>query len=109
MIDRLPVPTEIAPLVAAIVERAAPRAIWLFGSRARGDHRPDSDWDLAVVVDDVADPELLDPMTYWVLHKSLGVDATIIPAALSDITECWGEPNTLGYDLARDGLRLDAG
>lgn len=26
-------------------------SIWLFGSRARGDHRPDSDYDLLIVVD----------------------------------------------------------
>ncbi len=25
--------------------------LWLYGSRARGDHRPDSDWDLLVLVD----------------------------------------------------------
>ena len=25
--------------------------LWLFGSRARGDYRPDSDWDLLVVLD----------------------------------------------------------
>ena len=25
--------------------------MWLFGSRARGDNRPDSDWDLLVVLD----------------------------------------------------------
>lgn len=25
--------------------------IWLFGSRARGDHRGDSDWDLLVLID----------------------------------------------------------
>ena len=24
--------------------------LWLYGSRARGDHRPDSDWDLLVVL-----------------------------------------------------------
>lgn len=29
-----------------------PNAIaYLFGSRARGDHRPDSDWDLLILVD----------------------------------------------------------
>lgn len=27
------------------------QAIWLFGSRARGDHGPDSDYDLLIVVD----------------------------------------------------------
>ena len=25
--------------------------LWLYGSRARGDNRPDSDWDLIVLVD----------------------------------------------------------
>ena len=25
--------------------------LWLYGSRARGDYRPDSDWDLLVLVD----------------------------------------------------------
>ena len=25
--------------------------LWLYGSRARGDYRPDSDWDLIVLVD----------------------------------------------------------
>lgn len=25
---------------------------FLFGSRARGDHRPDSDWDILILVDD---------------------------------------------------------
>ncbi|WP_404381467.1 nucleotidyltransferase domain-containing protein [Caenispirillum salinarum] len=33
---------------------------WLFGSRARGDHRPDSDWDVMAVVPDEADLEAVD-------------------------------------------------
>lgn len=36
-------------LVARLVSALDPQAIWLFGSRARGDHRPDSDFDLVVV------------------------------------------------------------
>jgi uncharacterized protein len=39
----------LAALVARLVEALDPQAIWLFGSRARGDHRPDSDFDLLVV------------------------------------------------------------
>ena len=104
---RLQVPTEIAPLIAAIVDRASPKAVWLFGSRARGDHRLDSDWDLAVALDDNASPELFDPMTYWALHRRSGVQATIIPVSVSDLAECWGQPNTIGFDLAREGRRLD--
>lgn len=32
------------------------KTLYLFGSRARGDHRPDSDVDVAVFLDQVADP-----------------------------------------------------
>jgi uncharacterized protein len=36
-------------LVARLVAALDPQMIWLFGSRARGDARPDSDFDLLVV------------------------------------------------------------
>jgi hypothetical protein len=101
------VPAELEALVAALVARASPRAIWLFGSRARGDHRPDSDWDLAIALEDAAPSELFDPLTYWFLPRSLGVKATIVPVSAVDLEESWGQPNTLGYDLARDGKRLN--
>lgn len=32
------------------------RSLYLFGSRARGDHQPDSDADVAVFLDQVTDP-----------------------------------------------------
>jgi HEPN domain-containing protein/predicted nucleotidyltransferase len=43
-------------LANAVVERFAPERILLFGSRARGDHRPDSDYDLIVVLEDGSHP-----------------------------------------------------
>jgi predicted nucleotidyltransferase len=39
-------------LVARIVARANPVQVWLFGSRARGDHEEASDYDILIVVDD---------------------------------------------------------
>jgi predicted nucleotidyltransferase len=39
-------------LIAKIVARANPVQVWLFGSRARGDHDEDSDYDIMIVVDD---------------------------------------------------------
>ena len=43
---------QLDDLVAKIVARANPVQVWLFGSRARGDHDEDSDYDIMIVVDD---------------------------------------------------------
>lgn len=42
----------IASLRDRLVAELKPRSIWLFGSRARGTARPDSDFDLLVVLPD---------------------------------------------------------
>lgn len=42
----------IAMLIRRIVERLDPEEIWLFGSRAEGRGRPDSDYDLLAVLGD---------------------------------------------------------
>jgi predicted nucleotidyltransferase len=41
-------------MVKRIVDEFAPASIILFGSRARGEARPDSDYDILVVVDHCA-------------------------------------------------------
>lgn len=45
----------IAKAVALLCDAARPRRIILFGSYARGNPRPDSDVDLLVIEDEVAD------------------------------------------------------
>ena len=41
--------------VSRLVDALHPRAIILFGSRARGEHRPESDYDLLVISDELRD------------------------------------------------------
>ncbi len=48
---------KLAEIVRRLVEAYQPDRIYLFGSRARGDVTPDSDYDLMVVVPDAAPPE----------------------------------------------------
>lgn len=100
------VPDEIRPLVDAIQLRYAPESIWLFGSRARGDNRDDSDWDLLVALREDSDPQLLDPMVGWSIGREFDVQATVLFTIVRDLSESWGAPNTLGYDIAREGQLL---
>jgi transcriptional regulator with XRE-family HTH domain len=50
------------PLLKRIIDIWNPLEIWLFGSRASGDAREHSDWDLLVIVPDDAPDRLLDPV-----------------------------------------------
>ena len=47
----------LAEIVRRLIEAFQPERIYLFGSRARGDAGPDSDYDLMVVVPDDASAE----------------------------------------------------
>ena len=47
----------LAEIVGRLIEAYRPERIYLFGSKARGDEGPDSDYDLMVVVPDEAPPE----------------------------------------------------
>ncbi|MEJ6783023.1 nucleotidyltransferase domain-containing protein [Aminobacter sp. Piv2-1] len=100
-------PEGIKPLVDAIRGRFSPESIWLFGSRARGDNREDSDWDILVALPNDADENLLDPLVGWSIQREFGIPATVVFTLADDLEASWGSPNTLGYALARDGRRLD--
>lgn len=106
---RADVPEALRPLVARLVREAAPLDIWLFGSRARNEARPDSDWDLLAVLPDDADDALLDPAFGWRLQRDTGIRADVLMTTRGDLGAIWGVPNTIGYVLAREGIRLNVG
>lgn len=101
-----PVPSEIRPLIEEIKARLQPDAVWLFGSRARGDNRANSDWDILVALPDDADPGLLDPLVGWEIQRDVGIPATVLSTTSGALAESWGARNTLGFDLARHGRLL---
>lgn len=55
--DCLTADPTLAEIVRRLVAAYQPERIYLFGSKARGDEGPDSDYDLLVVVPDGAPPE----------------------------------------------------
>jgi hypothetical protein len=47
----------LAEIVRRLVKAYKPKQIYLFGSKARGDDNPDSDYDLMVIIPDDTPPE----------------------------------------------------
>jgi predicted nucleotidyltransferase len=84
------VPIELRPLIDRIKSRMHPESMWLFGSRARGEDRPDSDWDIVVALPDDADPSLLDPLVGWSIQREVGIPATILSTTSGALAESWG-------------------
>lgn len=54
-----------AAFIDRIVDTLRPEEVWLFGSRARDEARPDSDWDLMAILDDGAPAQDLDTASVW--------------------------------------------
>jgi predicted nucleotidyltransferase len=62
---RLSRPSVPSELVGRIVEVLRPLQVWLFGSRARGEERADSDWDFMAILPDGAPEQDLDTASVW--------------------------------------------
>ncbi|MGQ9589472.1 MAG: nucleotidyltransferase domain-containing protein [Planctomycetota bacterium] len=69
----------LAEIVRRLVEAYRPERVYLFGSKARGDEGPDSDYDLLVVVPDDASAERADSkLAYCVLWGTpVGADVVV--------------------------------
>lgn len=103
-------PIDLSPLhtlLARIEAKYHPEQIWLFGSRARGEAREYSDWDLLVVVPDDIDEDELDVTVTWALQRNSGVRADVIACHASDFATARNTVNTLAYEAAHAGVRID--
>lgn len=97
----------IKKLLDLIVETWSPKAIWLFGSRARGGAHPSSDWDLLVLVSDkVAEAGATDPFAAWNLRRRAKANADLIVLSEEDFEEDSKTVNTLSYEVKLNGITV---
>lgn len=80
-------------------------AVWLFGSRARGDHRPSSDWDIAVLPRPTGEDSLQRRLRLTIEAADAAglVDEEIDLVTLDDA------PVLLAFRVVREGLLLADG
>lgn len=100
-------PVDIPQLVKQAVHTVVPTAdLILFGSRARGDFEPDSDWDFLVLTDE-ADS--------WEIRKRINERLFVITADTGELIYCsvssredWNTPlskaNPFQKNVVREGV-----
>ena len=87
-----------------IVEVLEPEEVWLFGSRARRTHAPDSDWDLMAVLSDSAPDHRLDLAVVWSEVRDLRrLRIEVIPIRRRDFEENRDTPGELVEAVVREG------
>lgn len=92
-------------VVRRIVGIAHPRRIILFGSRARGQMRPDSDLDILVVMPDGIHRRQTAQTLYRQL-PSIGVGKDIIVVTESDVRDYGENPSLVLYPALHEGKEV---
>jgi predicted nucleotidyltransferase len=96
----------IDELVRRIAERFSPERIILFGSRARGDARPDSDIDLLVLFREVEDPRARAAELYEALVGFAELPKDIVVSTTARFDRFRNVVNTVYWPAAREGKIL---
>jgi predicted nucleotidyltransferase len=96
----------LAEAVRRLVEAYRPERIYLFGSVARGDPGPDSDYDLLVVVPDDAPPERRQSRLAYETLRGTGAAADVLVCTSSYFEQRRGLKASLPGTVLREGRLL---
>ena len=97
---------KLKKLIDLAQQRLKARQVWIFGSRARGDFREDSDWDIFIVVPDGTPDYDFNPMVTWQIGHDAGLTADVVAEHETEVRGAADTVNTLAYTLAREGVRI---
>lgn len=82
-----------------VAERLPVKAVYLYGSYAKGNQTAESDIDIAVVVDKLSDNYFDDTPVLWNLRRKISL--LIEPVLLTEDPQ-----NPLYYDILKTGMRI---
>ena len=83
-----------------------PESVWLFGSRGRRTHGPDSDFDVLVVLPDELGPKARDYRHALEPVLGSGLPIDVVPCSRSDFEQAKDIPGTVAYEAFHSGRRL---
>src|SRR5438046_10295542 len=93
----------LAEVVRRLVAAYEPLRIYLFGSVARGEARPDCDYDLMLIVSDDAPPERRRSRLAYEALRGTGIAADVLVSTLSRFEQRAREVASLPATLPRQG------
>ena len=103
---RIDHPAELTRVVERLVEGVDPIAIYLFGSRARGDGDRLSDYDLMVVVPDDFPAGQAHAATAFATVEGHRIPLDLIMVRERAFSVRQGAVGTLEYKVAREGIAI---
>ncbi|HWU91089.1 MAG TPA: nucleotidyltransferase domain-containing protein [Kofleriaceae bacterium] len=104
-VDEPPRPSVPSELIARIVDVLRPLQVWLFGSRARGGARADSDWDFMAILPDGAPERDLDTASVWSRLRDLRLRRVEVFTMTREEFETWRHSlGTLAEIVASTGV-----
>jgi uncharacterized protein len=103
---RIDHPQELDRMVKQIVAKVDPMAIYLFGSRARGDAAADSDYDLMIVVPDEFPEGQANTVTGFSLVEGRRIPMDLTMSRTTRFATRRGQVGTLEYKVGREGVVL---
>jgi predicted nucleotidyltransferase len=99
---------QLADVVRRLIEAYAPERVYLFGSSARGDAGPDSDYDLLLVVPDDAAPERKRSKLAYERLWGTGTAADVLVWTRSSFDRRLHLPASLPATIIREGRLVHA-
>ena len=93
-------------VVYRLVEALNPVAIYLFGSRARGAARPDSDFDLIVVTRPKDGEAGYDYARAYAPLIGRGIACDVLPVPAPDFLEDKDDPTSLCFEASHHGTKV---
>jgi predicted nucleotidyltransferase len=98
----------LSELVRRLVAAYQPERIYLFGSVARGDAGPDSDYDIMVIVPDDAPPARRDCHLAYRALQGLGISRDVLVWTRNDFEIRLHLKASLPFTIVREGKLLHA-